>query len=80
MTITNRAHYSLTGWGNDPETNLMSRYLQQINVKTISPLNCRSQYFKEYYLDDSQHCLFPRLATAQITWVIICSILTQSIN
>ncbi|XP_044009964.1 hypodermin-B-like [Aphidius gifuensis] len=68
VTITNRALYRLTGWGNNPETNLMSRYLQQINVKTISPKICRPQYYKEYYLGDSQHCLFPRITTAQITW------------
>ncbi|XP_044001634.1 chymotrypsin-C-like [Aphidius gifuensis] len=64
---TSSNSYYTTGWGINPSTKIISRYLQQIHVKSISSGLCQKKYYKFEYLYTTQHCFIPLLSTSGIS-------------
>lgn len=61
----------LIGWGENPVTGKMARFLQKIEIKSISQRKCEHKYDIKFTLTRAQYCLIPRSPTSQITQVII---------
>ncbi|KAF7996865.1 hypothetical protein HCN44_002511 [Aphidius gifuensis] len=57
----------LIGWGENPFTGKMTRFLQKLDIKSITPSICKHRYDIKLILSPTQFCLIPRSPTAQIT-------------
>ncbi|XP_044001636.1 trypsin-4-like [Aphidius gifuensis] len=57
--------YFITGWGINPVTNIMTRYLQRLDVKVITPKSCRDKYHNNVF--STQYCLLPVLPNTGVT-------------
>lgn len=68
---TRRNGFHLVGWGVNPMTGVLSRYLQMIWVRSIPPAICKMDYYDDYFFTPAQFCLFPHNTNAKITQVII---------
>lgn len=60
--------FFITGWGLNPVTNIMTRYLQRLDVKVITPKSCRDRYHHNVW--PTQYCLLPVLPNTGVTSVI----------
>lgn len=62
----------ILGWGVDPINNVLSRYLQKLDVKTLEPRKCRTQFYgnQNDRLHRNQHCLILPSPSNLITMVI----------
>ncbi|XP_044018553.1 ovochymase-2-like [Aphidius gifuensis] len=59
--------YHVTGWGVDPVTLDLSRYLQRFEVNSIHPGICKLRYYKETDLSSTQYCFIPTLPTSGVS-------------
>ncbi|XP_044001165.1 ovochymase-1-like [Aphidius gifuensis] len=59
--------YHATGWGNDPTTSTLTRYLHETKVKSIPNNMCKQKYYQHGVFTKSQYCFLPILKTARIT-------------
>ncbi|XP_044019349.1 trypsin-like [Aphidius gifuensis] len=57
----------VTGWGKDPITNNLSRFLQRLKVRIISSSSCTKNHYKETNLSSKQHCFFPIPTSAGVS-------------
>lgn len=63
--------YTTIGWGNNPTTGTLTRYLQETGVKSIPNNMCKNIYYQQGVLTKSQYCLLPTSKSARITEVIV---------
>ncbi|KAF7992246.1 hypothetical protein HCN44_001571 [Aphidius gifuensis] len=65
-TIGLTANLFVLGWGINPFTQIMTRYLQMLHVRSMNHFSCNQKYFYLGYLNKQQHCLILS-ETTQIT-------------